>query len=254
MRVSLLIVSALLFFPACIFSIQAQDIELYEQFNGRYDYIAIGNTMNLQENGSGVPCEILTASAATLQFDTSQTIVAAYLYWAGSGNGDFEVELNSTPIVAERMFSDAIDTERVFFAAFANVTSLLQNTGNGVYTLSDLDLTNVIPPYCPSGTNFAGWSIVIVYEDPDLPLNQLNVYDGLESVSVNNTSLSIELENLNVIDNQGAKIGFLAWEGDSSIAVNETLQVNGNIISNPPLNPSNNAFNSTNSFTNSLQC
>jgi gliding motility-associated-like protein len=231
----------------------AQDVVLYEQFNGRYDYIAIGNTMNLQENGNGVPCLILTESSAALQLQPGQNITAAYLYWAGSGEGDFEVTLNGTPFTAERTFSNELDAQRVFFAAFTDVTSLLQNTGNGNYTLSDLDLTDVIATYCPTGTNFAGWSIVIIYEDPDLPLNQLNVYDGLESVSSFNTSLTIELENLNVIDNQGAKIGFLAWEGDAAIAVNETLQINGNIISNPPLNPPNNAFNSTNSFTNSSE-
>lgn len=234
-------------------SIMAQEVELYEQFNGRYDYTAIGNTMNLQENGSGVPCVILTESSAALELQPSQTIVAAYLYWAGSGEGDFEVTLNGTQITAERTFSDQLDAQRVFFAAFTDVTTQLQNTGNANYTLSDLDLTDVIAPYCPTGTNFAGWSIVIIYEDPNLPLNQLNVYDGLESVSAFNTSLSIELENLNVIDNQGAKIGFLAWEGDAAIAVNETLRINGNIISNPPLNPANNAFNSTNSFTNSSE-
>ena len=50
-----------------------------------------------------------------------------------------------------------------------------------------------------------------------------------------------------------AKIGFTAWEGDSNLAVNETLRVNGNIISNPPLNPEENAFNGTNSFTGSSQ-
>jgi gliding motility-associated-like protein len=231
----------------------SQEIELYEQFNGRYDYVAIGNTLNLQENGSGVPCIILTQSSANLQLQPGQNITAAYLYWAGSGEGDFEVALNDTPITAERTFSYELDAQRVFFAAFTDVTTLLQNTGNGNYTLSDLDLTDVIGPYCPTGTNFAGWSIVVVYEDPNLPLNQLNVYDGLESVSAFNTSLTIELENLNVIDNQGAKIGFLAWEGDAAIAVNETLQINGNIISNPPLNPANNAFNSTNSFTNSSE-
>src|SRR5690606_20755692 len=46
-----------------------------------------------------------------------------------------------------------------------------------------------------------------------------------------------------------AKIGFVAWEGDSSLAVGETLRINGNVISNPPLNPPNNAFNGTNSIT-----
>jgi gliding motility-associated-like protein len=63
--------------------------------------------------------------------------------------------------------------------------------------------------------------------------------------------VNITLNSLNVIDNNDAKIGFLAWEGDSGIAVNETLRINGTPIGNPPLNPVNNAFNGTNSLTNS---
>ena len=41
----------------------------------------------------------------------------------------------------------------------------------------------------------------------------------------------------------------MAWEGDAGLSVNESLRINGNLIGNPPLNPVNNAFNGTNSFT-----
>lgn len=224
----------------------AQDVSLYQQFNGRYDYTAIGNTLNILENGPFSTCDILTESSADLSLTDDQTVIAAYLYWAGSGTGDFNVSLNGEAIAAERVFSQALDTERVFFAAFADVTSIIQNQGSVNYTLSGLDISSVIDPYCPTGTNFAGWAITIVYEDQNLPLNQVNVYDGLQSVP---TSLSITLDNLNVLDNEGAKIGFIAWEGDDSLAVNEQLTINGNVIGNPPLNPTNNAFNGTNSFT-----
>lgn len=250
MRISLLIVSVFLIFPSWFFSGYAQDIELYEQFNGRYDYIAIGNTLNEEENGVGVPCDILTSSSATLNLSPTQNVHAAYLYWSGSGSGEFEVALNGSSIVAERTFYYQLDAVREFFAAFADVTQQVQTTGNGNYTLSGLDLTNVIPAYCNSSTNYGGWAIIIIYEDSNLPLNQINLYDGFVGVSINNTTINILIENLNVIDNQGAKIGFLAWEGDSTLANNETLRINNNILSNPPLNPTHNAFNSTNSFTN----
>ena len=226
----------------------AQDVGLFQQFNGRIDYTAIGNTMNTSENGPLATCEILTASSATLNLSDNQTIVAAYLYWAGSGPGDFEVTLNDVPITAERTFTNSLDANRIFFAAFADITQLILDMGNGDYTLSDLDLTEVIAPYCPTGTNFAGWSVIIIFEDNSLPLNQVNVYDGLQSVP---TSLTITLNNLNVLDTDGAKIGFLAWEGDAALAVNETLSINGIPLSNAPLNPVDNAFNSTNSFTGS---
>lgn len=224
----------------------AQDIELFQQFNGRYDYTAIGNTLNTEENGVFSNCTITTSSSAALNLNNDQTIIAAYLYWAGSGNGDFEISLNANAIFADRIFFDSLDNNRVFFAAFADVTDILLEEGNAIYSISDFDISETIPTYCPTGTNFAGWAITVIYEDDSLPLNQLNVYDGLQSVP---TQLNITLENLNVLDNENAKIGFVAWEGDRNLAVNEQLRINGNLISNLPLNPPDNAFNGTNSFT-----
>lgn len=235
------------------------DIELYEQFNGRYDFTFVGNTLNLQPNGAGVDCSILTSSSAELTLNPDDTILRAYLYWAGSGSGDFEIQLNGQDVVASRTFPVVFTSStdlipRDFFSAFADVTTLVQTTGNGTYTVSDLDLTDIInndvPPtqnlYCVNGTNFGGWAIFVVYENDNLPLNQLNLYDGLQFVP---NSIDIELPSLNVIDNIGAKIGFIAWEGDENIANNEVLSINGITLGNPPLNPSNNAFNGTNSVT-----
>jgi gliding motility-associated-like protein len=234
-----------LFISALPCSSFSQDIELFQQFNGRYDYTAIGNTLNLVENGLFAPCEILTSSSSNLVLNSNQNIIAAYLYWAGSGTGDFDIEVNGISVSADRTFSNSFNN-RVFFAAFADISSLVQDQGDTTYTISEFDLTAIIDPYCPSGSNFGGWAITVIYEDSSLPLNQLNVYDGLQRVP---TSLTITLDNLNVLDNQGAKIGFVAWEGDANIAVNEQLTINGNLIGNPPLNPANNAFNGTNSFT-----
>lgn len=247
------IIIPLLLSPA-IFS---QEISLFKQFNGHYDYTSFGNTLNIEENGQGGQCFILTSSSADFQLETSQKVIAAYLYWAGSGPGDFEVTFNQVPIIAERTFNlwyNSGGVDYIFFAAFADVTEQLITTGNGNYTLADLDLTEVIPPYCSppgSGTNFGGWAVTVVYEEASLALNQVNIFDGLESVSRTNQTLNISLNNLMVMETEGAKIGFLAWEGDRELAVNETLRINGNILSNPPLNPPNNVFNGTNSFTGS---
>lgn len=243
------LLSLLLFLFLGITSVRSQNISLYSQYNGRYDFTFIGNTLNTAENGTGAPCTITTGSSDNLNLTLSDTVEGAYLYWAGSGTGDFDVKLNAATITAARQFNIIQTTSgRPFFSAFADVTTLVQATGNGSYTLSELDLTSVIPEYCSNGTNFGGWAMVIVYKNSALPLNQLNVYDGLQFVP---SAIDITLNSLNVIDNQDAKIGFVAWEGDRSIAVNETLRINGNIISNPPLNPANNAFNGTNSFTGS---
>lgn len=228
-----------------------QDISLYQQFNGRFDFTFIGNTLNPQENTYQANPAILSSSAATLNLSSLDTIQKAYLYWAGSGTGDFEVTLNTTTITAERTFAYQRIINGVpfdYFSAFNDVTELILAAGNGSYTFSGLDVSAFLPSYFTNKTNFAGWAIIIVYKNDALPLNQVNVYDGLQGVP---EELSITLSSLNVIDEIGAKIGFLAWEGDVGIAVNETLTINGAVLSNPPLNPANNAFNGTNSITGS---
>ncbi|WP_298904218.1 gliding motility-associated C-terminal domain-containing protein [uncultured Psychroserpens sp.] len=237
----------------------AQDIELFQQFNGRYDYTAIGNTLNPFENNLDDSfCFPLESSSATLNLTSSGTVVAAYLYWAGSGTGDTNVILNGISIDAEDTYtvdySEPFTDTLTYFSSYAEITDIILSEGNTIYELSDLDLTDTLtntPGFCNNRTNFAGWSIYIIYEDSTLPLNQLNLYQGLEIINRNNQEKTITIDNLNVIDNEGAKIGFLAWEGDNNLNFGETLSINDNVLSNPPLNLSDNAFNGTNSFTNS---
>lgn len=230
-------------------SLFSQPIEMFQQFNGRYNYTAFGNTLNEYENnGPNANCTFLTQSSANYNLPSSQSLVSALLYWSGIGSGDFDVSLNGDNVSAERTFLHAFNGQD-YFAAYTDVTSLVMSTGNGSYTLSDLDLSSIQSNYC--GTDYAGWAVIVIYEDPSLPLNQIGVFDGFESVSATNDTLNILLENIDVVNVNQAKIGFLAWEGEPTIANNETLRINGNILSNPPLNPADNAFNSTNSFTGS---
>lgn len=274
----------ILLFALLPFLCNGQDIELYEQFNGRYDFTFVGNTLNENPNGPNpnngnefYPCTVLTTSNANLNLNAGNIIEHAYLYWSGSGTGDFNVKLNGQDITAERTFATnytrndiiisggvIIDTvfnvQRHFFGGFADVTELVQNAGNGTYTLSDLDISEVISAdgdsvdeygniYCRVAVNYAGWGIIVVYRNDNLSMNQLNIYDGFEIVNDQN-AISLTLDNLNVVDNLGSKIGFLAWEGDANIAVAETLKINEITLSNT-INPPNNAFNCTNTVTGS---
>ena len=254
----LLIFSKILLFSLLFaFPSQAQNVSLYNQFNGRYDFVFVGNTMNVQENTANDPCTILTSSSANLNLSSGDTVIKAYLYWAGSGSGDFQIKLNTIDIVPNRTFTTTqTGSGNPFFSAFADVTMQVQTTGNANYTVSDFDISSFLNAntYCNNGTNFAGWAMVIIYENTNLPLNQLNVYDGFQAIPISQqtppeTSLTINLNSLNVIDNIGAKIGFIAWEGDKNISVRESLFINNTLISALPLNPPNNVFNGTNSFT-----
>jgi len=205
--------------------------------------------MNTAENNPSPGYVTNTSSAATLSLNSGDVIEKAYLYWAGSGDGDFEVNLNSEVITPDRTFS----LFRVFgnliftyFSAFKDITTLIQTTGNGDYTLSNLDISAFEELHFQRKTNFAGWAIVIIYKNDTLPLNQINVYDGLQGVP---DELSITLSSLNVIDDNNSKVGFVAWEGDSGLATEE-FRMNGTLLSSA-ISPLNNVFNGTNSITGS---
>lgn len=205
--------------------------------------------MNSAENNSTLNLVTGNTSSATLALNPLDQIEKAYLYWAGSGDGDFQVNLNSTEITPDRTFSFMRTFNGVnftYFSAFKDITTFIQTTGNGNYTLSNLDISPFEVLHSTRRTNFAGWAILIIYRNNTLPLNQINVYDGLEGVP---DELSITLNTLNVIDNNNSKIGFLAWEGDSGLAT-EQFSFNNTILTNS-LNPPNNVFNGTNSFTGS---
>ncbi len=249
MNIKLLLPILIAFFLST--TVFGQEVSLYQQFNGRYDFLFFGNSMNSAENNTNPVCDINTSSFATLNLAPDNQIHKAYLYWAGIGTGDFNVRLNAQPIAAERTFayfggSNDLD----YFSAFADVTSIVQSGGNGVYSFTDLDLRSLLPiptpNYCSNRTNFAGWAIVVIYKNDLLPPNQLNLYDGLQAIP---EDVTIILNDINVIDTADSKIGFVAFEGDRGLSAGERLLINNFEVGNPPLNPPTNTFNGTNSFT-----
>lgn len=243
-------------------------IDLFQQFNGKYNHTAIGNTLNIHDNSLPVAfgfCDVLDTSSATLTLAPGQDLIAAYMYWSGPINMqapvgsqiDDTVTLNGVDFVADDTFTYALTSVHQYFASYVDITDLAIATGSGVYDFTNLDLSFLLtsPYHCSSNggnqTNYGGWAISFIYEDLSLPYFQISLFHGLDGVSRNNNFIDINLTNLNVIDDIGAKIHFLAWEGDERLAVGESLFINGNQISNAPLNPANNAFNGTNSYTNS---
>lgn len=241
---------------------KGQNISLYNQLNGRYDFTFIGNTMNPLENNGTTPSYLFTSTSADLTLQSDDTVIAAYLYWAGIGSGDTAIKLNNVDMSPD-ILSTIIGTSSNFeyFSAFKNITSFVQTIGNGTYTLSDFDLNSLVTDYDNNSTQFGGWAILVVYENPNLTLNQINIYQGLEALSPDRYGTpaviaikNINLTNLYLISNTGAKIGFIAWEGDSALDYEEKLQFTANNVTTTltnDLNPPTNAFNGTNTQTGS---
>jgi|GEM_PF-2073289 len=234
----------------------SQKVSLYKQFYGSYDFTMIGNTMNIKANGDPNSCQILTKSSASLNLNEEKEIIAAYLYWSGNGadeEADLNVKLNGVSVKSERtnyIYLSA-DKKNGYFSAFSDVTTIVKQFGRGEYELSELDLRNHMPKYC--GGNYVGWSIVVVYNDFKIENNLVAIYDGFEMLDKDsNPMVNIILDGFRITNAANSKIAFLAWEGDDNISIDEELRINNQLIWND-LNPPNNAFNGTNTFTGSTE-
>ena len=234
----------------------SQKITLYKQFYGNYDYTMLGNTMNTKANGDPTSCIILTESSAALNLSNTKEIEAAYIYWAGIGGkkeADLNIKLNGEDVVSERTNNLIVNPthDLGYFSAFADVTSIVKKFGSTTYTVSELDLTKHLATYC--GSEFVGWSIIVVYKDPTIKDNLVGIYDGFEMLDVgSNPMVNIVLDGFRITNEANSKISFLAWEGDAALAEGEELLINNKIVSNA-LNPATNAFNGTNSYTGSTE-
>src|SRR5690606_36756712 len=82
----------------------SQQVTLFKQYTGNYDFYMISNTMNTVANGTSGPCTILTQSSAALNINAPHTTQGAFLYWSGSrslAEADLNVQLNGTSITAQ---------------------------------------------------------------------------------------------------------------------------------------------------------
>ncbi len=232
-------------------------------YNGRYDFTMFGNTNNVKGNSTSpnFNCSVDNLSSSSASFTlpvTSTGIKKAILYWSGSGSGDLDVELsgpnglNNQSLSSEKTYIDNVAllvNTHPYFSASHDVTKILQDHGQGSYTVSDL-VADDGSAYCTQ-TIYSGWVIVIIYEDPTLPLNTVKLYDGFRGISA--TTISFSLDEVKVTQPDGARLAFVAWEGDDLPNLgSEGMSVNGNQLTNS-LNPLGELFNSTNSFTNSSQ-
>jgi uncharacterized repeat protein (TIGR01451 family) len=206
------------------------------------------------------------SSAANLVLPTgTNTIKFARLYWGGRIDNAAVVADPDTlrkikirfatgaysPILAPAGSVDvfAITGSETVYQSYVDVTNYLQANGAGTYTIADLPAT---PGKISGGGKYAGWSIVLAYENPASLLNSVRIYHGFNQISVQST-LSVTLNNLNVPNNSlsagDAVMSTMAWEGDGNLGgtsntLGDYMQVNGIAVSNAT-NPVKNFWNSS---------
>jgi len=171
--------------------------------NDSYPMVAV------DEAGLGV-----VSSISTLDLPAGATVTNASLYWSGlssSGNPAVEGALKLTDpaggtssIVAQRV--DHVDmSQGLAYQSYADVTALVQAGGAGAWIASEAEVNTA------SGS-YAGWSLVVVYDDPTLSPGRVAIFDGLQKVG--DTSVTFEVAG---VANTSAEVGMVVWEGDAGI-------------------------------------
>ena len=111
-------------------------------------------------------------------------------------------------ITAGQLFGPTTTSDRAY-QAFADVTSLVQQAGPGSYTGADV-------PAATGEDRYAGWSLVVVYRSPSMPLRNLTVFDGLADVGQNDPQpITISGFRTPVSGQVNARVGLVAYEGDN---------------------------------------
>ena len=98
------------------------------------------------------------------------------------------------------------------YQAFADVTAQVRRYGAGTWWGADV-------PTATGATHYAGWSLVVVTDDPSAPYAQAAVLDSTPDrvLSPANPRLDLALSGL-LPAAVPARIGVLAWEGDAGLA------------------------------------
>jgi Domain of unknown function DUF11 len=234
-------------------------LDLYITHAGPVDFTGTGGTLRAASNGSDA-CSVVGSDSSPLTgVPAGSSVVAAYLYWAGSYSNNFwstrttpdpDILFDGQPLTADRMFTEVFNyggTDYDFFSGFKDVSAQVTAKGNGSYTFSGLEV-NEEYPHCGVQAVVAGWSLVVVYSTPGDPNRIVNIYDGFQYYR--GGEISLNMMNFLIADNDiSGQASHITWEGDSENSgttggYSENMLFNGNSLTDL-YNPLNNQFNST---------
>ncbi|TDQ32818.1 T9SS type B sorting domain-containing protein [Zeaxanthinibacter enoshimensis] len=245
-------------------------------------YNATGNSstyndwMNMQYIDVDGDPTTFSSSSANFTFPNSSCNLIRYagLYWsatypseqAGQALGtnrqnDFNQVKLKVPggsyvdITADEVLFDGFTnvdpsiTQNSPYACYADITALLTGLANpeGDYTVANMRA--VTGSLSPGGGAAAGWTLVIVYENPSYTGKKITTFDGFarvragEQVDINYTGF-----NTIPVGPVRARLGVAALEGDNRITGDE-LHISA--ASNPGFTRLSNAVNPNNNFFNS---
>lgn len=151
----------------------------------------LGTTLNYLQNGS----------RATLNLPAGSTVLYAELFWGGLFRSTVNNISNlidnaisfTTPASTQSISPDAVTSQTFnitvsgttvgFYVRSQNVTTLVQNAGNGTYAVEGVPALIEAIDSRTNDSNHAGWTLTVVYSNQALPFQNLNLWAGGEVVS-----------------------------------------------------------------------
>jgi len=227
-------------------------ITLFKSFAGYVNFTGTQETLRAQANDKNA-CTIVSSVSMTLSgIPNGATVLAAYLYWAGSGSTpDYTVTFDGTSYAAptSRQYSSGTVGYN-YFAGAADVTTRVRSRGNATYTASGLDINNA-SLFCGVQGVLGGFQLLVIYStnNSNDTFRVLNVYEGFQYIR--NSRVELTLANFLTPSPVGTgRVGHITWEGDATLGQDgENLSFNG-VAMQDSLNPVGNQFNSVSNINN----
>jgi MSHA biogenesis protein MshQ len=226
-------------------------LALFKSFAGNVNFTGTQETLRNKGNSLDA-CSVSSASttrSARLSVPSGAKVLAAHLYWAGSGKtADNTVTFEGKAITApdnRRYSSNTNGGGFDYFGGAADVTAIVAAKGSGDYDFSGLTVANG-KPFCASQAVVGGFSLLVVYSHWLQPFRVLNLFEGFQYVQ--GGEVTLEAGNFEIPKRlwwwMTGRLGHITWEGDASLAYNgEMLKFNGDEMTDD-YNPSGNQFNS----------
>lgn len=181
-------------------------------------------------------------------------VIYAELFWGGnitSGTANYSKRDSvyfKTPAAGYVGLKADILTEAAIpfagYYCYKDVTNLVRQGGTGTYWLAN-QVVQAASSTC------GGWTLVVIYSDPILPLRNLTIFRGISSINATNPQ-NIPISGFFTPPSPAAvnlKLGVFSLEGDRGTA-GDSLKFNGNpafgfLSVSDSKNQIDNAFNST---------
>ncbi|RLK62375.1 CARDB domain-containing protein [Actinokineospora cianjurensis] len=185
------------------------------------------------------------SSTATLAMPAGSTVLNARLIWGGRTvagvNGVAPTKAvntikfrapaatSYTTLTATNLIqpSALVTSDGGPFQASVDVTDIVKAGGNGLYMGADIGAAT-------GQDRYAGWSLIVSYRNPSLPLRNLRVFEGFADITsaTGNNSVDIPVTGFltPTTGNVNASVGVVAWEGDYG-TTGDALRLAGTTLS-----------------------